>query len=300
MQVVGKFNAVSEDLLKSVPKLEIGQTVTFEMLTGVKNNDPDEKERQRNPLLYPKANIPTRDRIKDPYLAKQGKDAWVDIVVADFWNGDQPRERFFVPGLSDGVTNFQFAGKFSLNGGNQRDEELYEYLMICNYNQDSILGDARDMSKTPLFKIVNHKAASQKTLTGFNVLKEAISIIASMTPAEARQVGASLNWNEFTDDDAVLAEVANFARNKPEEFLKVYNDPNKLIKSSVRKALDNSVLAFDMATGKVSMGSQEITTISKENRGNVTDALTQFIVSAKNGNEVLTNINKQLNDLVKA
>jgi hypothetical protein len=54
-----------------------------------------------------------------------------------------------------------------------------------------------------------------------------------------------------------------------------------------------------MATGKVSMGSQEITTISKENRGNVTDALTQFIVSAKNGNEVLSNINKQLNELVK-
>ena len=117
------------------------------MLTGVKNNDPDEKERQRNPLLYPKANIPTRDRIKDPYLAKQGKDAWVDIVVADYWDKEVPRERFFVPGLSDGVTNFQFAGKFSLNGGNQRDEELYEYLMISNYNQDSNLGDARDISK---------------------------------------------------------------------------------------------------------------------------------------------------------
>ena len=147
--------------------------------------------------------------------------------------------------------------------------------------------------------MVNHKAASQKTLTGFNVLKESISINSTMTPAEARQIGASLNWNEFTDDDAILAEVANFARNKPEEFLKVYNDPNKLIKASVRKAIDTGIIAFDMATGKVSMGSQEITTISKENRGNVTDALTQFIVSAKNGNEVLSNINKQLNELVK-
>lgn len=299
MQVVGKFNAISEELLKSIPKLEVGQTVTFEMLTGAKNNDPDEKERQRNPLLYPKANIPTRDRIKDPYLAKQGKDAWVDIVVADYWDKEVPRERFFVPGLSDGVTNFQFAGKFSLNGGNQRDEELYEYLMISNYNQDSILGEARDMSKAALFKVVNHKAASQKTLTGFNVLKEAISIISTMTPAEARQIGASLNWNEFTDDDAILAEVANFARNKPEEFLKVYNDPNKLIKSSVRKAIDTGIITFDMASGKVSIGSQEVTTISKENRGNVTDALTQFINSAKNGSEVLSNINKQLNELVK-
>jgi hypothetical protein len=167
MQTVGKFNTISEDLMKSIPQLEVGQAVTFEMLTGVKNNDPDEKERQRNPVLYPKANIPTRDRIKDPYLAKQGKDAWVEIVVADYWDKERPIERLFVPGLSDGVTNFQFGGKFSLVGGNQRDEELYEYLMITNFNQDSILGEGRDTSKIPLFKLVNTKAASQKTLTGF-------------------------------------------------------------------------------------------------------------------------------------
>lgn len=294
MQIVGKFNTISEELKKSIPTLEVGQAVTFEMLTGVKNNDPDEKERQRNPVLYPKANIPTRDRIKDPYLAKQGKDAWVDIVVAEYWNGDKPVERLFVPGLSDGVTNFQFGGKFSLMGGNQRDEELYEYLMISNYNQDSVLGEGRDASKAPLFKIVNTKAASQKTLTGFAVLKEAISIVSTMKPEDARKIGAALNWNEFTDDDVILAEAANFARSKPEEFLKVYNDPNIDTKAAIRKALDTGVLSFDMASGKVNLGSQEITTVAKQDRGNVTEALTQFVLNAKNGSSVLENIKAQL------
>jgi hypothetical protein len=294
MQTVGKFNTVSEELMKLIPQLEVGQAVTFEMLTGVKNNDPDEKERQRNPILYPKANIPTRDRIKDPFLAKQGKDAWVEIVVADYWDKERPIERLFVPGLSDGVTNFQFGGKFSLVGGNQRDEELYEYLMITNYNQDSILGEGRDTSKTPLFKVVNTKAASQKTLTGFAVLKEAISIVATMKPVDARKIGAALNWNEFTDDDAILAEAANFARSNPEEFLKVYNDPNIDIKAAIRKALDTGVLNFDMASGKVNLGTQEITTIAKQDRGNVTDGLTQFVLTAKNGKDVLENIKAQL------
>lgn len=294
MQTVGKFNTVSEELMKLIPQLEVGQAVTFEMLTGVKNNDPDEKERQRNPILYPKANIPTRDRIKDPFLAKQGKDAWVEIVVADYWDKERPIERLFVPGLSDGVTNFQFGGKFSLVGGNQRDEELYEYLMITNYNQDSILGEGRDTSKTPLFKVVNTKAASQKALTGFAVLKEAISVVAKMKPADARKIGAALNWNEFTDDDAILAEAANFARSKPEEFLKVYNDPNIEIKASIRKALDTGVLNFDMASGKVNLGTQEITTIAKQDRGNVTEGLTQFVLTAKNGKDVLENIKAQL------
>lgn len=294
MQSVGKFNTISEELMKSIPRLDVGQAVTFEMLTGVKNNDPDEKERQRNPVLYPKANIPTRDRIKDPYLAKQGKDAWVDIVVADYWNGDKPVERLFVPGLSDGVTNFQFGGKFSLVGGNQRDEELYEYLMISNYNQDSILGEGRDNSKIPLFKMVNTKAASQKTLTGLATLKEAVSIVSSLTAAEARKIGAALNWNEFTDDEAVLAEAANLARSNPDEFLRVYKDPNLETKAAIRKALDTGLLSFDMATGKVNLGTQEITTIAKQDRGNVTDALTQFVLSAKNGKDVLDNIMSQL------
>lgn len=294
MQTVGKFNTVSEELMKLIPRLEVGQAVTFEMLTGVKNNDPDEKERQRNPILYPKANIPTRDRIKDPFLAQQGKDAWVEIVVADYWDKERPIERLFVPGLSDGVTNFQFGGKFSLVGGNQRDEELYEYLMITNYNQDSVLGEGRDTSKIPLFKVVNTKAASQKALTGFAVLKEAISLVATMKPADARKIGAALNWNEFTDDDAILAEAANFARSKPEEFLKVYNDPNIEIKSVIRRALDTNVLAFDMATGKVNLGTQEITTIAKQDRGNVTEGLTQFVLTAKNGKDVLENIKAQM------
>ena len=294
MQTVGKFNAVSEELMKLIPPLEVGQSVTFEMLTGVKNNDPDEKERQRNPMLYPKANIPTRDRIKDPFLAKEGKDPWIEIVVADYWDKERPIERLFVPGLSDGVTNFQFGGKFTLVGGNQRDEEMYEYCMITNYNQDSILGEGRDTSKTPLFKVVNTKAASQKTLTGFAVLKEAISIVATMTPEDARKIGAALNWNEFTDNDAILAEAANFARSNPEEFLKVYNDPNIDIKATLRKALDTGVLSFDMATGKVNLGTQEITTIAKQDRGNVTDALTQFVITAKNGKEVYENIKSQV------
>ncbi len=294
MQQVGKFNAVSEELMKLIPPLEVGQSVTFEMLTGTKNNDPDEKERQRNPVLYPKANIPTRDRIKDPFLSKEGKDPWIEIVVADYWDKERPIERLFVPGLSDGVTNFQFGGKFTLVGGNQRDEEMYEYCMITNYNQDSVLGEGRDTSKTPLFKVVNTKAASQKTLTGFAVLKEAISIVATMTPEDARKIGAALNWNEFTDNDAILAEAANFARSNPEEFLKVYNDPNIDIKATLRKALDTGVLSFDMATGKVNLGTQEITTVAKQDRGNVTDALTQFVITAKNGKEVYENIKSQV------
>ena len=62
------------------------------------------------------------------------------------------------------------------------------------------------------------------------------------------------------------------------------------------KPFKTNITKKTVATGKVTLGSQEITTISKEDRGNVTEALTQFINSAKNGKQVLDNINKQLTE----
>lgn len=295
MQQVGKFNAISKKLRDSIPPLKQGEVAVFQMLTGQKNNDPDEKERQKNPVLYPKANIPTRDRIKDPY-AESG-DGWVDLIVADYWEGDKPgRERFFMPGLGDGVASHQFTGKFQLTGGNQRDEELYTYLMICNYNEDSLLGEHRDRSKTPLFKVVDAKKASQKTLTAFDTLKQAIELVDGLKVKDAKEIAASLNWNDFADETTLMAEVKTFARTKPDEFLKVYNDPNKAVRATVSNAFSMGILNFDLITGKVKLGTEEITTIADQDRDNKVNAFTQFLLTAKNGKSVLKTIEAQVKD----
>ena len=286
MKQVGKYNTISKELLEKIPPLAVGETALFEMLTGVPNNEPDLEERRKSPVLYPKSNIPLRDRIKDG-------NTWVDIVVAESWNKEEPIEDFFMPGKDDGHL---FSGKFQLVGGNQRDEEIYQLLMLSNYNRDSVLGENRDKGKPVLFARIDTKANSKKTLNSFNILKEAITLIEKLTPQQAREIGASLNWNEYTDDQEILAEVANFARTKPEEFLKVYNDPSKDTKSTIKMALDGSVLTFDMQSGMVSLGTEEITKIAKQDRGNVPDALTKFLVSAKNGQSVLDNIKKQLKE----
>ena len=45
--------------------------------------------------------------------------------------------------------------------------------------------------------------------------------------------GLSSEENEFTDDDAILAEAANLARSNPEEFLKVYEETKKRVEAII-------------------------------------------------------------------
>lgn len=289
MRVVpGKFNDLSKELLAKVPKLNHGETVTFIMNTGVSNPDPDPAEKAKKPMLYAKRNIPMTDRIKD------GDKGWKDIILAEAWDGDKPlSERFFMPGLDLGGI---FNGKFSLTGGNTRDEELYEYLMLCNYNESSVLGVDRDTAKPALFKLIDAKKDSLATSNRNNVLFEALKLAKDIKKPEAELLAKSLNWNQYGTFEELHARVSEFAREKPDEFLKVYNDPNKQFKADIKAALDNKILAYDMRNGEVMLGTQLITTVKKDLRGDVFKALSEWFNESPNGKDVLEKIKEQLEE----
>lgn len=288
MKVVkGKYNDLSESLVKKVPKLKQGEQVTFQMLNGQKNPDPDPDEQKKRPMLYPKMNIPTTDYIKDG-------DEWKTIVCAASWTKDgEPNPRFFMAGLDMGGL---FNGKFTLVGGNKEDEELYEYLMFSNYNINSVLGEDRDITKDPIFKLINLKADAVQTTNKVAILKKAIDLALTMKEAEERELGASLNWNTFKDWDELQGKVADFAREKPEDFLKYYQAPNKSLKSTIKQALDKNIISYDIKSGEVKMGDNLILTVPKEDRKNpILDTFGTWLESAKNSTEVLESIKSQLN-----
>jgi len=289
MRVVpGKFNDLSKELLAKVPKLNHGETVTFIMNTGLANPDPDPAEKAKKPMLYPKRNIPMTDRVKD------GDKGWKDIILADAWDGDKPlSERFFMPGLDLGGI---FNGKFSLTGGNTRDEELYEYLMLCNYNESSVLGADRDTAKPALFKLIDAKKDSVAITSRNNILFEALKLAKDIKKPEAELLAKSLNWNEYATFEELHARVSDFARDKPDEFLKVYNDPNKQFKADIKAALDKKVLTYDMRNGEVMLGTQLITTVRKDLRGDVFKALSEWFNESPNGKDVLEKIKEQLEE----
>lgn len=285
MQAVGKYNGISKELQAKIEPLKRGEVATFQMLNGMKNPDPDPGEQVKRPMLFPKHSIPMIDRITD----LDGKT--VDIVVTEGWLKDEPAKiSLFIPGLGEASI---FNGRFSFTGGKQKDELMYEYCMISNYNEEPLTGN-RDNSKQPLFKLLSAKAESNKTITRVDVLLEALQFAKDMKIDDSRLFASSLNWNEYTDDNELVAKIRDFAREKPDEFIKIYKDPNKAFKAEVKKALALGVITFDMQNGAVKMSDEVITTIAQKDRADLLGALGEWFNVAKNGKEVLNSIKKQV------
>jgi hypothetical protein len=134
MKVVGSYNKISDKLKSEIPVLKPGEVKTFECLWGIPNPDPDPQEKIKNPKLYGKRNLATKFRIFDPYIKDDGGKevgGYVDVVAAQSWDKGEPTERLFVPGFGQ----FQFSGKFALQGGKLEDMELFEILWLSHQRE---------------------------------------------------------------------------------------------------------------------------------------------------------------------
>lgn len=295
MKAVGNYNKISPELQKLIPRLEPQKSVTFKMLNGIANNDPDNIERQKNPTFYPKSNIPMKDRIWDKF-ANNGQGEWIDIVVADGWDKGEPTRLTLYRPYEIGAV---FTGKFSLAGGNSKDESIYEFLMLCNGNRDAVTGEDRDNTVTPSFGLVSVANDNKVSTNRRDILLQALNLTKDMKVADAQQFAASLNWNKYEDENELLTRVTDFAREKPEEFLKVYNDPTREFKSSLKEAMDAQIVSYDIQSGQFKLGDQLITTLQGKDRGSMLDAMGAWFQSAENGKSVLESVKKQLKEKKK-
>lgn len=283
MQQVKNFNNISDELKKTIPTLESGQVVTFQMLNGTPNNDPDLAERLKTPFFYPATQIRTVDRIQDPFTKK-----FVDIGVVDEWEGDRPvRYRFFVAGL----TMSQFQGKFSLTGGSVEDEELFEYLYLSNYRADN---SNRDVSVQPVFKLIDALKDSKDKEDTADTLFDALTLAKDIKEDDARELAKSLNWADIADFKILKAEIKNYAKENPKEFLAKIKDESKELKATIKTAVDLDIIKYDGATGKVTQGTAQLVTFDPTPELDLLTELASWFASAKNGDNVLEVVKKQI------
>jgi hypothetical protein len=292
MKVVKELNNISDKLKATIPSFSNGETKNFRMLNGKKNDEPDLAERSKNPVLFPRTQIPTKDRIYDPYGGKDGKGDYVDILVADGWNGDVPtRPTFFLPGESD----FRFEGKFALTGGSVRDMELFEYFWLCNYREGN---PNRDKSITPLFEYIDIKAESQENAAPADLMFEALGLAIGLKDdiAKANTIAASLNWTLQTDDEILINSLKVYAQKEPAHFIKIANTDKKVLenKSFVKEALDAGVLTFETTTGKLSNKNSLLNTFDMKQGFEPLDEIAAWLSSAANGAEITKSVKKQM------
>lgn len=299
------FNNISAKLLKQIPPLKPGETVVFKMLNGVPNPDPDEKERQKDPILYPKVQLLTQFRIYDPY--QQDDDGnevggYVDVGCVESWAGDKPQAfRCYVTGSNTNnpaaAMASRFQGKFELKAGQVKDMELYEIFWLSPQRKGS---PCADPSVEVIFEIQDTKVETTGSLNKVARLRKAMDAAAELADGKggglkkARAILASYNQPNYTDDAVLKAKIQEFARDNYEQFLKANEDKNTDIKGEISEALASGILKHDLATGELSVNNVKIADLKIENANMVVESLTQWINTATNGKDVLVNIQKQL------
>lgn len=288
------FNNISDKLKAKIPKLKPGEQVVFRMLNGTPNPDPDPTEKEKNPVLYGKLQIRTNMRIYDPYQKdSDGNEigGYVDIGCVDQWQGENPLTfRFFVPGQGQ---YSRFQGKFSLQGGNAKDEELYEILWLSPERKGS---PCEDSSIEPMFEIIDLKADSKASVTRFDTLKKAINIATQLEEDEkqAAAIMAALNQPSYQDKSVLMAKLKELARDKPDDFIATYESNETPVIGVLREALDRGIINHDISTGEVKMGSVAIQTFKVADTAMFIPEFAKWITTAANGNDVLNNIKSRL------
>lgn len=284
------LNNISQKLRESIPPME-GEVV-FQMLNGHKNNDMDRTEREKEPILYGKTQIPTYAKIKDPF-ANDGKGATVYIGVPQSFdvNGNAISFKPFLAGMHDG----KFNGKFSLMKGKIEDEELYEVFWLLNENASN---PNRDKTVQPLFKIVNYKEDVKTTFSQIDILRSALDKLKAMSDEEYIQFANSQNYSE-TNPDFIKKQVSDYAKTYPDKFLDIIKDPNTEIKAKIKEALVKGIMTFDAKTKDVAVNGNKIMTIH-DGAEDYLSSIALWIKSAKNGQNVYEGVLKQLKmDLVE-
>lgn len=289
------FNNISDKLKATIPVLKPGETILFQMLNGVPNPEPDEKERSKSPVLYGKRQLQTSFRIFDPFIKNESGEevgGYVDCGCVDQWNKDEPVTfRHFVPGLGEFS---QFQGKFALSANNIRDVELYEILWISNEREGN---PYRDKSVEPSFKIVDLKADSKASITRVSILKQALKIADELktNPKKAKEVMASLN-KSYQDPVVMEAELGNLASSFPEVLIKAYEGKDTQLKATVQFAMDAGILKHNTVTGAVSVGGVQIHTLKVNTADSFIVEMAKWLDTAENGKDVLNNIKSQMKE----
>lgn len=288
MKSTKQFNNISDELKKQIPKLKPNEIVVFQMLNGVPNPEPDDKERaKQGEVLYPKVQIMTQFRIFDKF-----KNEYVDIVLADGWIGEVPsRARCFVPGNENGLQGSRFQGKFQVMGGVVRDEELFEVLFLSPQRKGT---PCPDPSVEQIFELVDVKAGNTEKVGKFEQLKKVIDITAKMKPVDARRIMRALNQPEYQDDATLLAMVKDFATKNVDTFLKTYDNKDTYTMSELKDAIASKVLEHDFATGNVKLLGTVVTTLKVSSPELFPEAFVRWINTAENGKDVWNNIKNQM------
>lgn len=271
MKKTEQYNQLSKGLLDST-KLKKDQTATFRIL-GINRSPFNPGE-----VIIPAAvNVPPIDQIWD-----DEKNEYVDIAAISSVgrNGDNIYyDIWFVSAQ---------AGHMILRGGVARDQEIYSYLTLCNYNASN---PNRDTSKEAIFELVDEGAKSEKERVTRNLRREALNAAADLSVDDVRNYIAALGKDDTRKVEILRNELEEYADKDPEGFIALISNKQAAMKATINRALAKNVIVFDTEQSRFTWNNGEaILTVARSTGSDAVDELISFCISSQKGEKVFQTI----------
>jgi hypothetical protein len=183
------------------------------------------------------------------------------------------------------------AGHMILTGGRALDQEIHTYLTLCNFNATN---PNRDTTKEAIFEMVDEEAKAEKESRTRNVRREALNAAADMSPEEVKDYSAAMGKDDSKPVSVLRNELEEMADKTPEDFMKLINNKQAMMKAAINRALKKGAIVFNQEQSRFEWPNQEaILTVARATGSDAVDELVSFCVSSAKGEKVYQTISSK-------
>ena len=145
-----------------------------------------------------------------------------------------------------------------------------------------------------IFRIANTEQQTQDSVDLDFLITDAIQMIKSRSIEELLPVALSLNINTNQENLAIKRELVQAAKNKPQEFIELFDNPIVQTRVSVMQGFDFQIVRYK--SGAITWFDSGAVIVGVPVGQDEVDVLTRFCLTDK-GAGVLTEIERQLSEI---
>lgn len=276
------YNNISQKLREQLEQRakEQGRFVKYKFAIAKRN--PDGEMKTGGEYLYPLrwALTPVSFAITDPFDNQRKR---VGMIKALKEYG-APSDSFRRVQLDE-----QYAGVLTLDLENHEDQDAFVYLEMHPKFEN---GDFRDKNEMAVFRRIDDVKEAKVSLTARENRATAMFVASQMAVQEIKDFASAMGWDEHEDINIIRDRVMEIADKDPEWFKNFIDNKSIEFRAIIQRAMNNNIINWQPVENKFvwAANNQTIAILDRCEDGKVLERMSDWLMTAKNGQEVYTKI----------
>lgn len=283
MRVIKDLNNISSELKKKIKPLGRKDIAIYQIKKYNVVEDPDTHVKT---TYYYRDTMWLKDTIWDAYA--EGGARFVDIGIPERINKGEVE--LFKSVVFDNAS----AGTIYLRGDNIAEVEIDEFWQLCNYNENTLLGEDRDKNvELAICRIDRTKEAREKNIKR-NARASALNFFGLMDSKDKKEFAASMNWNYNVPAEELDDRIGEYIEDFPEEFTKAIESTDTKRKATIKYAIEERVIEYDANGHKIKWPNGEtIASLERVEGKNHIDLFNDWLATSLNGDKILSQLKRK-------